>query len=98
MDVVLGKKKVQPQQADPATDANTKAIASWNKRDNSASCCIVATIEETFQQSLINFKSCKEMRDRLAAQYEQADSENKYFCSNVSITIPFNKAMMWWCT
>ena len=78
MDVVLGK-QVQPQQADPVTDANTKAIASWNKRDNSASCCIVATIEETFQRSLINCKSSKEMWDRLAAQYEQAVSENKYF-------------------
>ena len=73
MDVVLGK-QVQPQQADPVTDANTKAIASWNKRDNSASCCIVATIEEKFQRSLINCKTSKEMWDRLAAQYEQAAS------------------------
>jgi len=78
MDVVLGK-QVQPKQAAPATDANTTEINTWNKKDNSASCCIVATIEETFQRSLINCKSSKEMWDRLAAQYEQAASENKYF-------------------
>jgi hypothetical protein len=82
VDVMLGT-QVKPtptmSTASPPTVTNNAEITSWMKKDNSASCCIVATIEETFQRSLINCKSSKEMWDRLAAQYEQAASENKYF-------------------
>lgn len=82
VDVVLGT-QVKPtptmSTASPPTVTYNAEITLWMKKDNSASCCIVATIEENFQRSLINCKSSKEMWDRLAAQYEQAASENKYF-------------------
>jgi hypothetical protein len=82
VDVVLGT-QVKPtptmSAASPPTVTNNAEITLWMKKDNSASCCIVATIEENFQRSLINCKSSKEMWDRLAAQYEQAASGNKYF-------------------
>lgn len=77
MEIVLGT-QVKPSPLAVFVVSNAAEIKTWCQKDNSASCCIVATIEEIYQRTLINCKSSKEMWDRLVRQYKQAACENKF--------------------
>ena len=82
-DIVFGKCKRPdplPAGSDPTQiTARENVIKSWNKKDNSARCFIVSTIEEQAQRSLINCKNANEMWNRLKSQYEQTSEENKHY-------------------
>lgn len=74
-DIVLGK-STKPAPLPTGSDAaliaaRDKEIIMWNKRDNSARCFIVSTIEEQAQRSLINCKTAYEMWTRLKSQHKQ---------------------------
>jgi hypothetical protein len=64
-DIVHGK-STKPAPLPAGSDAaliaaRVKEIMLWNKKDNSARCFIVSTIEEQAQRSLINCKTAHEM-------------------------------------
>lgn len=82
-DIVLGK-STKPAPLPAGSDAaliaaRDKEIMLWNKKDNSARCFIVSTIEEQAQISLINCKTAHEMWTRLKSQHEQNSEENKHY-------------------
>ena len=81
MEIANGKDKAPApiSSGSPPAVTNAADIKTWRQKDNAACCCIVASLEEQVQRSLLNCKSAAAMWQRLSTQYEQAASENKHY-------------------
>jgi hypothetical protein len=82
MDIVTGKEK-KPAQTSSGDDSviasNAARIKTWKQNDYAATSCLITTLEESIQRSLIACKSANEIWDRLVIQFEQTASQNKYY-------------------
>lgn len=79
VELVLGEEEI-PEEIyyDDADITNATEISTWKKKDNTARCYLVSTIEQQCQRTLVNCKTAHEMWTRLSSQHQQNASENKH--------------------
>ena len=93
MEIANGKDKAPApiSSGSPPAVTNAADIKTWRQKDNAACCCIVASLEEQVQRSLLNCKSAAAMWQRLSTQYEQAASENKHYLLQRFLDYPYQQ-------
>jgi hypothetical protein len=82
MDIVTGKEKNPAQTSsghDSVIASNAARIKTWKQKDYAAISCLITTLEESIQRSIIACKSANEIWERLEIQFEQTASQNKYY-------------------
>ena len=78
VDLVIGEETIPIEAISDGEVTNKTEIAAWRKKDNSAKCYLVSTIEQQSQRTLVNCKTAHQMWTRLSNQYQQNASENKH--------------------